>query len=68
MEWITENKLIIEIIMVAIGLGSFLTAVISHFSGKIENRFNSLENRLDKHDHRIDRLYEMFVDLLKEKK
>jgi hypothetical protein len=38
------------------------------FEAKFENRLQSFENRMEIQAQRSDRLYEMFIDLLKEKK
>lgn len=41
--------------------------VVSAFS-KIHQDINGINSRLDIHSRRIDQLYQMFVDLLKERK
>jgi hypothetical protein len=49
-----------------------LAVIVWYFSRRIENEFKSemkvLEGKIDKQSERTDRLYEMFIDLLKEKK
>lgn len=56
------------IIGVNIGLFSIIGAILIYFLNKIDGDINRLDRRLDGHAARIDQLYQMFVDLLKERK
>lgn len=56
------------IIGVNIGLFSIIGAILIYFLNKIDGDITRLDRRLDGHAARIDQLYQMFVDLLKERK
>ena len=45
-----------------------LLAIVWMFSSSIKSEMKLLEAKIDRQSERSDRLYEMFIDLLKEKK
>lgn len=45
-----------------------LVAIVWVFSKHIDSKLDKLEAKMDQQSQRTDRLYEMFIDLLKEKK
>lgn len=45
-----------------------LLAIVWVFSANIKSEMKLLEAKIDQQSARTDRLYEMFIDLLKEKK
>lgn len=70
-----------DMTIILTGIGSaatvigFIYALLRNFKmdinehlNRIEKRFDKWEARQDRHAARIDQLYQMFVDLLKEKK
>lgn len=64
MEW----DQIWTIIGVNIALAAIIITAVIWAVGKIDTDVKSALNRLDGHASRIDQLYQMFVDLVKEKK
>lgn len=61
------EQLLIIITVNAIFSGTAIVFVVVAFS-KIHQDLSALNSRLDVHSRRIDQLYQMFVDLLKERK
>lgn len=62
-----EGQKIMDWIQVLTIIGS-LSAFIFWMFTKLDSDIKSLGNRLDGQCQRIDQLYQMFIDLLKEKK
>lgn len=44
-----------------------LVLIVWYFSRHIESKIQMLDSKIDQQSARTDRLYEMFIDLLKEK-
>jgi cell division protein FtsL len=44
-----------------------LFLIMLYFSHHIEGKISKLESKIDQQSQRSDRLYEMFIDLLKER-
>jgi len=76
MDWNQVITIIAEIAAISISISGFLYFFINRFDGDIKqvnesikalsNRLDSQGARLDAQGVRTDRLYQMFVDLLKE--
>jgi len=49
-------------------IGAMLWYFARHIEDKIEKRLSLIDKRIFEQGKRTDRLYEMFIDLLKEKK
>lgn len=45
-----------------------LALIVWYFSSSLKSEMKLLEAKIDRQSERSDRLYEMFIDLLKEKK
>jgi hypothetical protein len=45
-----------------------LVGIVWFFTARIKNEMKLMETKMDKQSERIDRLYQMFVDLLKEER
>lgn len=44
-----------------------LAAIVWYFSSSLKSEMKMLEAKIDRQSERTDRLYEMFIDLLKQK-
>lgn len=64
MDWTQVSAIIgVNIALAGATIGFVVWAV-----GKLHGDINGLSSRLDSHARRIDQLYQMFVELLKERK
>ena len=68
MDWIQVLTIIGTLGAFGFYLGNRLDNDISSLSNRLNSDISSLSNRLDANNQRTDRLYQMFIDLLKEKK